>query len=130
MGGTIPAVAKHVLHYLYHLYGTYLPRVAVAVQVCTVVFADTGSDIYPGYSHTVGVDDHNVCAVLCMAVRYDDLYPCAQGRRHDANQVLTAHAVPVAGLFLAEQREGCDCVVDGGEHSGVSVLLFYWWTGL
>lgn len=95
-----------------------------------MVPAYTGSDIYPGYSHTVGVDDHNVCAVLCMAVRYDDLYPCAQGRRHDANQVLTAHAVPVAGLFLAEQREGCDSAVEGGEHSGVRVLLFYWRTGL
>lgn len=68
-----------------------------------MVPADTGSDIYPGYSHTVGVDDHNVCAVLCMAVRYDDLYPCAHGRCHDANQVLTAYAVPVAGLFLAVQ---------------------------
>lgn len=88
-----------------------------------MVPADTGSDIYPGYSHTVGVDDHNVCAVLCMAVRYDDLYPCAQGRRHDANQVLTAYAVPVAGLFLAEQREGCDSAVEGGEHSGVRMVL-------
>lgn len=57
----------------------------LTIQICPVVPADTGSDIYQGYSHTVGVDDHNVCAVLCMAVRYDDLYHCAQGRRHDAN---------------------------------------------
>ena len=88
-----------------------------------MVPADTGSDIYPGYSHTVGVDDHNVCAVLCMAVRYDDLYPCAQGWCYDAHQVCIAHAVPVAGLFVAEQREGCDCVVEGGEHSGVRMVL-------
>lgn len=103
MGGTIPAVAKHVLHYLYHLYGTGLPWVAVAVQVCTVVFADTAPDIHPRYSHTVGVDDRDVCTVLCMAVHNDDLYSCAQGRCHDACQVCTAYAVPVVGLFLAEQ---------------------------
>lgn len=45
MGGTIPAVAKHVLHYLDNLHGTGLPSWHVADKICPVVSADTAPDI-------------------------------------------------------------------------------------
>lgn len=68
-----------------------------------MVLADTYPDIHQGHPHPLGRDDHDLCPVLPVVVLHDDLYVCSQGRCHDANQVFIAHAVPVAGLFLAEQ---------------------------